>query len=161
MEDETASIGNSAFSGCENLTNVTIGSGVARIEENAFYGCKNLTNVYISDIGKWCGIIFENLYSSPFSKAKNLYINGTLTTDVAIPDGVTRIENYAFYGFEGLTNVSIPDSITFVGYRSFSGCDNLKYNTYDNAAYLGNTNNPFVVLVNVTNKDAAWPVKIG
>ena len=34
----------------------------------------------------------------------------------------------------------------------FSGCSGLKYNEYDNALYLGNKDNPYVVLVKAENK---------
>jgi len=38
-----------AFQGCENLTSVTIGSGVISIGDYAFHACNSLTNVTIPD----------------------------------------------------------------------------------------------------------------
>ena len=43
-----------------------------------------------------------------------------------IPDGVTSIEDYAFWGCSGLTSVTIPDSVTSIGEWAFSGCSSLK-----------------------------------
>ena len=42
-----------------------------------------------------------------------------------IPQGVTSIGNYAFYGCTGLTSVTIPDSVTSIGYCAFDGCTSL------------------------------------
>ena len=40
-------IGSSAFSGCTNITSVTIANGVTNIENDAFRGCTNLSSIYI------------------------------------------------------------------------------------------------------------------
>ena len=43
-----------------------------------------------------------------------------------IPQGVTKIEDEAFWGCKNLTSIVIPDSVTTIGYRAFSHCENLK-----------------------------------
>ena len=35
---------------------------------------------------------------------------------------------------------------------AFSSCSSLQYNEYDNALYLGNTNNPYVALITVKDR---------
>ena len=42
-----------------------------------------------------------------------------------IPQGITKIEDEAFYGCENLTSMVIPDSVTTIGNEAFSGCKNL------------------------------------
>ncbi len=125
IADSVASIGNSAFKDCLSLTSVTIGNGVTSIGASAFYGCDNLTGVYITDIEKWLNIIFNNNHSNPLYYAKNLYLNGVLVTDLVIPDSVTGIGDYAFYGCESLASITIRDSVTSIGKSAFYGCDNL------------------------------------
>ena len=46
-------------------------------------------------------------------------------TSVTIPNSVTSIGNSAFYGCTGLTSVTIPNSVTSIGNSAFSGCSGL------------------------------------
>jgi hypothetical protein len=46
-------------------------------------------------------------------------------TNVTIPDSVTSIDSYAFYGCSSLTNVIIPDSVTDIGDYAFFDCYSL------------------------------------
>jgi len=121
IPNSVTNIGRCALS-CKNLESVTIGKGVTRIGEGAFYDCRALKAVYITDIAKWCGISFD--YSAnPLSRSQNIYLDGKLIVDLAIPDGVTSIGAYAFNGCSGLTSVTIPDSVTNIGYAAFRNLD--------------------------------------
>ena len=46
-------------------------------------------------------------------------------TSVTIPDSVTSIGDYAFYGCTSLTSVTIPDSVTSIGGGAFENCTSL------------------------------------
>ena len=41
---------------------------------------------------------------------------------VVIPEGVSEIGNWAFYGCSGLTSVTIPAGVTSIGNRAFWNC---------------------------------------
>ena len=125
IQDGITTIGSNAFYYCCDLTSVTVPDGITSIEDRAFDGCTGLTSAYISDLAAWCEISFGDAYSNPLFYADNLYLNGELVTDLAIPNGVTSIGNCAFNGCAGLTSVTIPDSVTSIGSSAFSGCSGL------------------------------------
>ncbi len=94
-------------------------------------------------------------------------------TAVTIPNGVTAIGHFAFDYCNSLINVTMPDSVTQIGDSAFSHCyklesitipngvtyigvsfdeyNYLKFNEYNNAYYLGNDTNPYLLLVKAKN----------
>ena len=101
-------IQHNAFSGCSNLTSVTIPEGVTTIGSSAFSGCSSLTCVTIPDS-------VTSIGDSAFSNCSSL-------TSVTIPDSVTTIGSSAFYGCSSLTSITIPDSVTTIGLWAFGRC---------------------------------------
>ncbi len=122
-------IGESAFSYCYGLSSITIPSSVISIEGNIYVGtfanCYGLTSVYISDLEAWCKISFINYDSNPLYFAHHLYLNGEEVKDIIIPNTVTSIGDYAFFGCTSLTSVTIPSSITSIGESAFKGSTSL------------------------------------
>ena len=138
IPDSVVSIGIGAFRNCTWLESITIPDSVTEIGYDTFRGCSSLTSITIPD-----GV--TEIGSSAFSGC-------TALTSITIPDGVTEIGSSAFSGCTALTSVTIPDSVTSIGVNAFSDCP-LKYNTYDNALYLGSENNPYVALIKPVNQD--------
>ena len=134
-------IGQSAFSGCRSITKITIPNGIPAIYYNTFAGCTSLKSITIPGNVQWI--------------AHRAFEGCTALTDVVISDGVTKLNENAFSGCTSLQNISIPDSVTVVDKDVFTSCTSLKYNVYDNAKYLGNTANPYVVLVESVTDDIA------
>ena len=58
-------------------------------------------------------------------QAENIYLNGEEITSVTMPQGITAVQDYTFYGFRGLVAVTIPDSVTSIGEQAFDGCSSL------------------------------------
>ena len=126
IPNSVTSIGSKAFRDCSGLTSVTIPNSVTSIGSEAFSGCSGLNKVIVSDIGKWCAIIFIDSYANPLSYAKHLYSDeNTEINNLTIPNNVTSIGKYAFEGCSGLTSVTIPNSVTSIGYDAFYGCSGL------------------------------------
>ena len=54
-----------------------------------------------------------------------LGIKDKTVKSIIIPDGVTKIENYAFQWCNALTSITIPDSVTTIGYGWVIHCNKL------------------------------------
>jgi len=127
LPDSIITIDDNAFYGCSGLKSIIIPNSVTTVGENAFYQCTGLTGVNITDIGAWCNISFENENANPLISAKNLYLDGKLVTELIISDGVTKINDYAFYNCINLERVTIGRDTTHISEKSFSYCYSLKY----------------------------------
>ena len=152
--DSVTSIGSSAFKDCSNLTSVVIGDSVTSIGDSAFSNCSSLESVYITDLTAWMNIKFSSSYANPLSNGAKLYLNGSLVTDLVIPDSVTSIGDYAFEGCDSLTSVMIPDSVTSIGSSAFYNCSSLTSVTFkdtNNWSYTSNSDYTGGTAVDVTN----------
>ena len=114
------------------LTSVTIGTGVTSVGSGAFENCTRLTEVHISDLGVWCAIDFDDESANPLSVAGALYLNGNRVTELVIPENVTKIGNYAFYGCEWVGDLTIPAAVKQIGKYAFGGCGNVAEVTFKN-----------------------------
>ena len=56
---------------------------------------------------------------------ENKFKNYASLTSITIPEGVTSIKDFAFYGCSSLTSVSFPNSLKSIGKQSFSYCKDL------------------------------------
>lgn len=146
-------IGESAFQNCSNLESVTIPDSITAIGPTAFYACTSLQYVYAADLASWLEISFESSLANPLAFASLLFLDGEQVVDLVIPDGTRKIGNNAFYGYSALETVVIPNTVKSIGAGAFADCDSLSYNEYDNAYYLGNESNPYLVLVSVKDTD--------
>lgn len=63
--------------------------------------------------------------------ATNILLAGCKMT--TIPDGVTKIGDYAFTGCSGLLSITIPNSVTSIGDWVFNGCSELTSITIGNS----------------------------
>lgn len=125
VDYSVTSIGNSAFE-YSSITSITIPNSIASIGDSAFSSCTKLFSVSITDIAAWCEIQFSSNFSNPLYLAGTLFLNGKLVNDLVLPDSVTRISPFAFFGCTSLTSITIPNSVTEIGWRAFENCSSFK-----------------------------------
>lgn len=169
IPETVVKIDTSAFAYCENLASVTIPEGVEEIMDFVFYECPSLTSVTIPDsITLICAASFCNCASlqeinvsennQNYQVVNGLLLNkkGTVLqccpgsfTEVTIPEGVTKLDDRAFFGCKNLTTVVIPEGVTSIGDWEFFDCKALTSVTIP-ASVTKIYNNAFMLLENVT-----------
>ena len=167
---EVRNIGEGAFMNCTNLKSVSLPDGITYIDDYAFenctsltelklpkeiehvgggavIGCTNLNKISIDENNPYFKVIDNTLYSKDGLEFI-LYPSGKREEHFKILEGVTIIEDYAFYGaclesveipygvesicndaFRGcrnLNSIELPDSVKYLDYYVFYSCDNLK-----------------------------------
>ena len=80
------------------------GKPVTKIKEDVFQHC-SAEKVFVSDFETWYAIEFCSKDSNPLCGGGELYVNGEEVTEVVIPNNMTNIGNYAFYGCTSLTSI--------------------------------------------------------
>ncbi len=147
-------IGSLAFYGCSGLTSVTIPNSVTSIGVYAFFSCSGLTSFSVAgDNSNYCskeGVLFNKqqttLIQYPARKQGEYVIPNSVTsivdyafygcsglTSLTIPNSITSIVDYAFAGCSSLTSITIPNSITSIGNEAFAGCSSLTSITIPNS----------------------------
>ena len=129
--DGVTSIGNSAFDGCTNLTNITISESVSSIEVYAFKDCTNLPvedNVRYAD--SWAVGVTDNTLVKYNLREDTRGIAGafygcTSLARITLPENLEYISDYAFYYCSALKSLVLPEKVSSIGYGAFLGCTNL------------------------------------
>lgn len=124
LPDGLETIGNSTFYRCTQLKSINIPTTLNFIGDQAFSECNNLERVDIANISSWCNIDFFSSVSNPVRPITQVYLNGSLLSDLIIPNDITQIKNNTFVNFP-ITSVLMHDDITLIGNYSFYGCTNL------------------------------------
>ena len=171
-----SSINELSFYKCTSIVSVTLPQSVKTIGASAFANCSNISNVYFNGtIDEWLKISFADYWSNPLSNEASLYIEMEKVTELCISNEHSTIKEYALSGCRSLISLYIAEGITEIGANAFSDCVNLrtivvpnslqKLGTYafgncqslicttiDNGSYIGNENNPYLILVSVVDK---------
>ncbi|MDE7379831.1 MAG: leucine-rich repeat domain-containing protein, partial [Clostridia bacterium] len=128
-------MGGWVFAYCTSLESVELEAGVTEIGEEMFSCCENLTNVKIGEGVTKVGAL-------AFSSCSSL-------EEIEFPEGVTELGRNVFSNCISLKQISLPDSLSYVHEEIFYNCDDVQFNEVNNGLYLGNKNNPCVMLYSV------------
>ena len=122
IPNSVTKIGGDAFNNCKSMTNITIPNSVTSIGNGAFWSCISLTSMVVEsgntkyDSRDNCNAIVETATNTLFAGCQN----------TIIPNSVTSIGNFAFYGCSTLISLTIPNSITSIGTAAFFNCTGLE-----------------------------------
>ena len=120
------------------------GKPVIAIGEEAFRGCDALTSIIIPDGVKSIG--------------REAFKGCDALTGIIIPDGVKSIGRAAFEGCGSLESVELPNSIISIASYVFDNTKSLKFNIYEGGKYLGNSENPYVVIIDFDDTNISNPI---
>ena len=96
----------------EEITKLTVGSGITEIGMNNFCDMTGLTSVTLPDSLERIG--------------QDAFLDATALKNIAIPSKVKMIEACAFDGCEELTSIVLPNSVVSIGTSCFRDCAKLK-----------------------------------
>ena len=140
IPEGTVTVGNAAFEGSWNLTEVYFAQTVETVEEKSFFNCQNVTRYTLSEV-----LISIKQYA---------FSGNYALPSITLPDSLRQIGPYAFeydwnlhtvtfgensalsrigYGAFancGLTTFRVPASVSTMGQDVFSGCTKLKTITF-------------------------------
>ncbi|MDE6712784.1 MAG: leucine-rich repeat domain-containing protein [Lachnospiraceae bacterium] len=148
LPNAVTTIGDSAFNHCVNLQSVTIGSGLRTLGSGAFADCDSLSSVRIAANNKYFSCVDGVIYDASQSKIYQ-YLSGRQGRQYRMPDTVTDIVRYAFWGCDRLEDITFSSGLTkipdyaiadagsvetvkinaplcTIGLKAFDGCRSLK-----------------------------------
>ena len=148
LPNAVTTVGDSAFNHCVSLQSVTIGSGLRSLGSGAFADCDSLSSVRIAVNNTYFSCEDGVIYDASHSKIYQ-YLAGRTGRQYRMPDTVTDIARYAFWGCDRLEDITfsagmtkIPDyavadagsletatinaPLCSIGLKAFDGCRSLK-----------------------------------
>lgn len=148
IPDSVTAIEDSAFSHCISLEKVSIGKGLNRIGSGVFADCFKLANINIDSANPNFSCVDGVLYQNNQRKVCQ-FLCGNGRYQYRMPDTVTEIDRYAFWGCDKLEDVTISTALsnvseyafanatgletvtmnvplTTIGLKAFEGCNSLK-----------------------------------
>lgn len=103
-------IENMAFSNCEGLQEVVLGTDVVEVADGAFMNCYSLSSISLNE-----GVY--RLGHSAFSACYDL-------KEITIPNSVELIDKYCFTN-SGLEKITLPNALYYIAEGTFMGCSKL------------------------------------
>ena len=106
------SIGENAFSWCEQVTNIFLPNSLKKIGHGAFSNCKGLSSIIIPES-------VTSIGTSAFYGCHGL-------KSVKLPNNLTIIDKQVFCECYNLSYIVIPANLTYIGMNAFDGCKSLQ-----------------------------------
>ena len=124
LPNSVISVGEHAFDSCTSITSINIPATTTSFGASAFAGCTALSSVnYNGTLTQWCNIDFADSTANPVCLSHNLNIGGNAVNGrLSIPEEISIIKKYAFYGLSPINSLSLPISVSTIDTGAFIGC---------------------------------------
>lgn len=136
IHNDTVNVAGRAVAGYSKLYSIEL-KNVAVIGESAFYNCYNLSSITFNE-----GV--KIIMNSAFKECD--------LSKITLPESIESVLFEAFKDNENLKELILPNKLFDLYRTAFDGCDKIQYNEYENGLYLGNAENPYLVLVKTSDK---------
>ena len=140
IPNNVETLGESCFSYCSNLTNITFNNTIiTRIPDECFSNCTSLLSITIPDsvtsIGMSCfayctSLLFITIPDSVTSIKYGCFEGCTSLQSITLPVNLTQITGTMFSTCTSLTSIVIPALISYIDYGAFYNCSNLSSITF-------------------------------
>ncbi len=137
-------VASNAFKDCTALEAVAFPDSIVKFGTSLFEGCTNLKKITTP----YLGTDLDTALSLSSFTGEDVY----QALESIILTQVKNLADEAFKDCASLTELSISDTLEKIGTEMFIGCTSLQYFEEDGISYLGNSNNPKVLLVDVMDK---------
>ena len=123
VPDSVEEIETASFCNCASLVDVTLGSGLKKLGAGVFTGCNSLTDVKINSPKFVC--VDSVIYDKDKTKLYQV-LPGKKEAAYSMPNTITNVVAYAFYGCNNLNAVTISSNLDEISAFVFSNCNGLK-----------------------------------
>ena len=178
--DSVTSIGNEAFADCPSIVSLDLGclnTTLHWLFDSALYmEWYEYEDLPIDDYsfeeayeGNWSPFPDDRKYEvMTFGEAQDGFIwfripkslkkvsvrGGSLPVDIIKLCYAYATHLGTFFGFRNVEEITVPDSLTSVSPATFAGCVSLKYHEENGLSFVGSKNNPRLILVGISDKQA-------
>lgn len=157
-------IGRNAFESCSLLEEIILPSSIEIIGYNAFYDCSEILYyeyencLYLGNEGNKYLVLMDvkNTSITTFEFLEDTKIiyhfafqECMVLTEIELLEGIKSIGLYAFSNCVRLRKINLPSTLVFIGHNAFQDCKELECSEYDNGYYLGDIDNPYLILMKV------------
>ena len=123
LPDTMEALSNGAFYGCDKLKEIEIPASVGEFYGAAFQKCSSLESLTVAKGNQ----TYKSEDNVVYSKDGRTLVAAGALSSLKVPDTVTQIGQYAFYGNTVLRSVEVPSSVTTISTSAFQGCSSLTY----------------------------------
>lgn len=125
IPEDTISLSMNAFDGCSVLTDVSIPASTSKIETHVFRNASSLESITVSDDNSAFSSVDGMLLKDSGTRML-VYPQSKRDASCTIPETVTTLDEYCFFGNPYLENISFPSGLQKIMSYNFHNCTALK-----------------------------------